>query len=145
MEKVDVKIKVLKEGCLPEYKHVTDACADCRANIDCEVTVEPWGKLSIPLGFALELPDGWKAEILPRSGLTRDKGTFAVTGTIDQGYVGEVQCTLINHTNIPLHVKGGDRVCQIGFTPYYHASFTIVDKLKETERGENGFGSTGIK
>lgn len=145
MEKVDVKIKILREGCIPEYKHVTDAAADCRANINEEVCLDAWGKITIPLGFALELPEGWKAVIDPRSGLAKKDGVYAVHGTIDQGYTGEVGCTLINHSDESVHIKPFDRVCQIGFEPYYHGCFILVDKLSETERGSSGFGSTGVE
>lgn len=151
MNTVNVKIKVLKEGCLPQYAYSTDACADCFANIDKPVVIHAFdggnpddNRVSIPLGFGLQLSEGWKAVIETRSGLPKKNGILAVHGEIDQGYIGEVCTTLINTSGKEFVVHPGDRVCQIKFEPFYHAEFLLVDELKATDRGANGFGSSGV-
>ena len=147
MNKVPVKINVIREGCLPFYKHVTDACADCYANIPDNlglIKLKPNELCTIPLGFKLELPDGWKAVIYPRSGFSK-KGIAVSTGTIDEGYRGEVGCTIQNLSGKDFIIHDMDRICQIGFEPYYHAEFTIVDNVSDSDRGESGWGSTGVK
>lgn len=144
MNKVAVKYKILKEGHLPEYKHVTDACADCRANLSETVIIRPGERMTIPLGFAMGLPEGYRAVIHPRSGFARKNGVMAVTGIIDQDFIGEVGTTLINFGTEDFIVNEGDRICQICVEPYYHAEAVLVENLDATERGENGWGSSGV-
>lgn len=98
MNTVFVKVKPIREECLPVYKHTTDACADCYANIPENlglIKIKPNELRTIPLGFKLELSDGWKAVVYPRSGLSKN-GIAVSTGTIDEGYRGEVGCTIQN-------------------------------------------------
>lgn len=144
MNNVDVKIKVLKDGCLPIYQHKTDVCADCFANIDHEMILRAHSSVAIPLGFKLQLPANWKAVIYPRSGLARKNGIVCAHGEIDEGYIGEVGATLFNFSDEDFIVKSGDRICQIGFEPYYQAVFEKVDSLEDTDRMASGFGSTGL-
>lgn len=145
MNIVPVKFKILREGALPLYKHVTDACADCFACISDKMVLAPGKRCTIPLGFAMELPVGWKAVIVPRSGLAKKDGIVAITGTIDEDYRGELGCTLCNFSDKDFVIEPMDRVCQIGFEPYYHAEAVLVNELSDTERGSGGFGSTGVK
>lgn len=143
MNYVTVKIKS-EEGYIPVYKHDGDCCADCFAKLDRDVVIKAKSRTTIPLGLSLDLSEGWKAEILPRSGLAKKDGVFAVPGQIDEGYKGEVGCTLINSSDKDFVVKDKDRVCQIKFEPYYRADFVSVDGLSDSDRGEAGFGSTGV-
>ena len=90
-----VNIVELKEGHTPEYKHSGDACCDCRASLNELVTIAPKCMVTIPLGFAIQIPHGYEGQIRPRSGLARDKGVFTIMGTVDEGYTGEV-CAIIS-------------------------------------------------
>lgn len=143
MNKVDVKYKILKEGHLPVYTHITDACADCYASLDSDITIKAGTRETVPLGFALGLPEGFKAVIYPRSGLSK-KGVEACIGTIDQGYTGEVKCTLRNNSGEDFIVHEGDRICQLAVEPYYHSCPILVEDLEQTMRGDKGFGSSGV-
>ena len=98
----------------------------------------------IPLGFAIELPEGYEAVIRPRSGLMR-KGIDELIGTIDSDYRGEVMACLVNNTEGRVKIYNGDRICQMKIQVAEQFSFKVVDRLSETERGEGGFGSTGMK
>lgn len=129
---------------MPVYTHTTDACCDCYARTG-GVRLGPKERVTIPLGFKLGLPDGWKAVVNPRSGLASKNGVFACVGEIDEGFTGELGCTLFNFSNEEFFIKDKDRICQLEFEPYYHATFTTVDSLEDTERGENGWGSSGLK
>lgn len=138
-----IKIKKIEGGKLPEFKHKDDACADCHARLDSIVSVKPGERALIPLGFALGLDPSWEAVVRPRSGLTA-KGIDNGIGTIDAGYRGEVKACLINNSGRPFTVSNGDRICQIAFRENPVIAFEEVETLNETERGTNGFGSTGI-
>jgi dUTP pyrophosphatase len=139
-----VKIKIIKEGHLPVYQHPADACADCYANLEKDVIIEPFNSVKIPLGFALEIPDGWRGMIYPRSGLAAKQKIICATGVIDSNYRGELCCSLFNFSTVPFLVKNKDRICQFAIEPSHRADFTIVDKLDFSDRGSNGFGSTGV-
>lgn len=139
---MDIKIKVFEGGSLPAYKRDGDACLDCKARIN--ATVEPGKRMRIPLGFALELPPNWEAQIRPRSGLTGDEIDVAL-GTGDSNYRGELQANVINNSSKPFVVEAGDRICQLAIREAPAISFTVVDELSETNRGVAGFGSSGIK
>lgn len=137
-----VKVKLIDGGKMPGFKTEGAVCADCYSRVD--VTV-PAGKRSlIPLGFAIELPERWEAVIRPRSGLT-SKGIDSGIGTIDFDYRGEVKGCLINNSDEDFIVRVGDRICQIAIREAPVIEFEQVAELTETERGENGFGSTGLK
>lgn len=144
MQEINVGIQVLKEGCLPIYKHEGDTCADCYANTNTEIKLEAWGKVTVPLGFKLDLPNGFQAVINPRSGLASRDGIMAVLGKIDNGFKGELGCTLFNHTNSDFYIKPMDRICQLEILPVYKAVFYNVDNVGTSDRGEGAFGSTGI-
>lgn len=140
-----VKIKVMKGGRIPEFKHSDDACADCYARIGCGETIIPKGaRMLIPLGFAIELEKGWEAIIRPRSGLSSN-GIEVSLGTIDAGFRGEVKACLVNNSGAELTVLDGERICQLAVREAPEIEFEVSQELSDTERGENGFGSTGIK
>ena len=145
MNFVDVKIKVLEGGKMPVYKHKTDACCDCYARLDSDFILKRGKRCTIPLGFKLDLPDGFKAVIDPRSGLASKDGIVACIGEIDEGYKGELGCTLFNLSEEDFHIYNEDRICQLEFVPYYQAVFEAVDEVSKSDRDESGFGSSGVK
>lgn len=140
-----MNIKLFEGGKAPVYKHDDDACADCHARIPTgEITLLAGKRTLVPLGVAIELPEGFEAVIRPRSGLSK-KGIDCAIGTIDAGFRAEVQACIINNSGEDFVIHNGDRICQLKIQPAEQVPFVVVDKLSETERGDGGFGSTGIK
>ncbi len=119
---------------------------DLYAELTGDVVISPGDRERIPTGVAIELPDGYEAQIRPRSGLALRQGITLVNspGTIDPDYRGEIAIILINHGNGPFRVSNGDRIAQMIFTRFVRVDLQEVDDLGETARGENGFGHTGI-
>ena len=139
-----INIYIVAGGKMPEYKHSDDACADCYARLPTDyVTILPGARVVIPLGFAIELPEGYEAVIRPRSSLSLE-GLDATIGTIDAGYRGEVSACMINNTGSERKVYNLDRICQMKIQKADQFEFVKAEKLSETERGIAGFGSTGI-
>jgi dUTP pyrophosphatase len=141
-----VKIKVIEGGRQPEYKTSGAACADCYARVNYAkdgITIPPGCRTLIPLGFAIELPEGYEAVIRPRSGLTK-KSTDVAIGTIDCDYRGEVMACVINSTGSEIKINNHDRICQMKIQKAEQFEFEEVEELSETERADKGFGSTGI-
>ena len=136
-----VKIKKINDGKIPEYKTNGSAGADCYSRIMWQV--HPKEIIRIPLGFAVEIPEGYEMQIRPRSGLT-SRGILSQLGTIDSDYRGEVNAVIINNSDEDFMIEKYSRICQIVLEPVEKAEFEIVDNLSDTERGSNGFGSTGI-
>lgn len=139
----DVKIKLLNDCCEPMYKTPGAAAADCLANINGPIKIEPGKMATIPLGFALEMPAGVKALIKPRSGLA-SKRIIACVGTIDNDYRGEVKTSIINLSDEDYEIVPYARIAQIEFEPYVQANFYHCEELTDTKRGQGGFGSTGV-
>ena len=141
---LSVKIKVMDGGKLPEYKRDGDACLDCYARLASDfVKIPPKSRCLINLGFALELPKGWEAVIRPRSGLTMMEIDNGI-GTIDSNYRGELKACIINNSQSDYCINNGDRVCQLAIREIPYVKWEVVDELSETERGANGFGSSGV-
>lgn len=137
-----VKVKLVEGGIMPVYKTKGAACADCYARLDVNI---PAGKRAlVPLGFCIELPEGYEAEIRPRSGNSKN-GVDVCIGTVDCDYRGEVMACVINNLGEGLAVEKGSRVCQMKIQKAEQFKFVEVDELSETERGEGGFGHTGLK
>lgn len=140
-----MNIKLFEGGKAPEYMTAGAACADCYARIPTgEITLLAGKRMLVPLGFAIELPEGFKAVICPRSGQTK-KGIDIAIGTIDSDYRGELIACVINDSGEDYKIFNGDRICQMGIQEARQVSFMTVAELSETERGAAGFGSTGIK
>lgn len=139
---LSINIKEIAEGFTPVYKHGTDACADCMANVD-KVVIPRKKTALIPLGFAVEIPNGYEGIIKARSGLS-SKGVICALGTIDCGYTGEVKAILTNLSDRDFVINKGDRVCQFKVQRAEKIQFIKVDKLTDSERSTNGFGSTGV-
>lgn len=130
-------IKFNKELIIPKRAHYNDAGVDCYA-LDI-VELPPLTPVMIPLGFGLEVPDGYQAIIKPRSSMNA-KGIITQIGTIDSGYRGEIKAVLINTSQTPFVIMKGDKICQIIIEPVILADF--VEDL-QNDRGAGGFGSTG--
>ena len=144
-----VKVKRLPHGAgldLPRYETALAAGCDVRAAVDAPVTLAPGERAMIPTGIAIAMPPGWEAQMRPRSGLAAKHGISCVNapGTIDADYRGELKVILINHGREAFTVNRGERIGQMVFAPVFQASFEEVEDLDETERGEGGFGSTGV-
>ena len=139
-----VKIKELREGFTPVYKHTTDACCDCFANLKESLYIENGFTVKIPLGFAVEIPIGYEGITKGRSGLN-SRGLILQIGCIDPGYTGEVNAIVTNLTGQIFIVNPGDRICQFKIQEAEKIFFEKVDKLADSERGEKGFGSSGVK
>ena len=127
----------------PRRQHPDDAGYDLRARTS--MTIGPGAFAAVPTGLRLELPEGWMAEVRPRSGLALRHGVTVLNapGTIDAGYRGEVQAILINHGSAPFEIQRGDRIAQLLFARLPETTLRLADSLSATLRGEGGFGSTG--
>ena len=139
---MNVKIKLVEGGILPEYKTSGSVGADCFARLDETLIIMPEKVAKVPLGFSVEIPEGYELQVRGRSGKSKD-GFFTITGTIDQDYRGEVCAILYNSSNYSLIINDGDRIAQAIIAPIIKAEWEVVDKLSDTDRGINGFGSTG--
>ncbi len=147
---VDVRIRRLAhaEGLpLPTYQTAGAAGMDLHAAVaeDLPVMLMPGRRAMIPTGFAIALPEGFEAQVRPRSGLAAKHGITCLNspGTIDHDYRGEVQVILINHGDDPFEIRRGERIAQMLIAPVTRAVWIETDTLEDTERGAGGFGSTG--
>ncbi len=133
---------------LPTYETVNSAGVDLRAAVaeNAPITLLTGERTLIPTGLAMEIPEGYEAQIRPRSGLAIKNGVTALNspGTIDADYRGEVQVILINHGAEPFIVERGMRIAQMVIAPVTQVTFTTTNELSSTERGAGGFGSTGV-
>jgi dUTP pyrophosphatase len=109
------------------------------------ITLAPGARAAIPLGFKIELPPGWEAQIRPRSGFAFKNGVVGNFGTVDADFRGEVLGLLFNFGTEPLVVRRGDRVAQMVIAPVATVILERADVLSATDRGEGGFGSTGVR
>lgn len=149
MSSVPVAILRLPEGeglPLPAYMSEHAAGADLCAAISEELTLLPGARALVPTGFAIALPDGYEAQVRPRSGLALRHGVTCLNspGTIDADYRGPVCVVLANLGSEPFVVRRGDRIAQLIVAPVSRAGFTAVEELPETARAAGGFGSTGV-
>ena len=142
---MQIKIKKIENGKLPEYKTEGSAGADCYARIKNDIVIKPGASETIPLGFAVEIPMGYEMQIRGRSGLARKNNIDCFPGTIDSDYRGEVCAIILNKGREDFVVKPLDRIAQAVIAPVITANWYLTDNLSETQRGENGFGSTGVK
>lgn len=147
MDSVKVKIINGSHHSLPEYSTLFSAGMDIRANLDAPITLAPLERALIPTGLRIELPAGYECQIRPRSGLAIKNGISLVNapGTVDADYRGEIKVILINLSAEPFVVNDGERICQMVVAPYSRVQWQEVESLSDTERGEGGFGHTGVK
>ncbi len=132
---------------LPEYATSQSAGLDLRANLTESITLKPLERRLIPTGLHIALPEGYEAQVRPRSGLAYKKGVTVLNapGTIDADYRGDIGVILINMSNEDFIVENGERIAQLVIAKYDQAEWISVQELSETNRGEGGFGSTGVK
>ena len=130
---------------LPAYATGQSAGMDLRANLDSPITLHPLQRCLIPTGLYIALPEGYEAQVRPRSGLAIKKGITVLNapGTIDADYRGEIGVILINLSDQPFEISDGERIAQMIIARYEQVSWHSVDTLDETERGAGGFGHTG--
>lgn len=144
--KVEVKIINKSSHDLPAYETSGSAGMDLRANLDEKIILKPFERFAIPTGLFIELPQGYEAQIRPRSGLSLKTGLAIPNspGTIDSDYRGEIKVIVANLSNEVVEIKDGDRIAQMVIAKYERAEWIKVDNIDATERGAGGFGSTGV-
>jgi dUTP pyrophosphatase len=144
-----IKIKVVNRGHqqLPAYATPQSAGMDLRANIDESIVLKPLERRLIPTGLHIALPEGYEAQVRPRSGLALKKGITVLNtpGTIDADYRGEIGVVLINLSQEDFVVEDGERIAQMIIARHEQGELIPVEVLDETERGEGGYGHTGVK
>ena len=144
-----MKIKIVNKSKhpLPEYATPGSAGMDLRANIDAPITLAPGERKLIPTGIYIALPVGYEAQIRPRSGLALKYGIGLANmlGTVDSDYRADVGVILINLGQENFVVNDGDRIAQMVIAKHETAEWDVVEELDETERGEGGYGHTGVK
>jgi dUTP pyrophosphatase len=131
---------------LPVYETALAAGMDLRAAVTESLTVAPGDRALVPTGIRIALSAGLEAQVRPRSGLAARHGVTMLNtpGTIDADYRGEIKVILINHGGEPFTIARGDRIAQLVIAPVLRAEWTVVEALEETERGDGGFGHTGV-
>ncbi len=144
---IEIKIINNSKHPLPQYATPLSAGMDIKANLENPVELLPFDRKLIPTGLHIALPEGYEAQIRPRSGLALKKGITVLNtpGTIDADYRGEIGVILINLSSEPFIVEDGERICQMVIAKHETATFTRCTSLDETKRGEGGFGHTGNK
>jgi dUTP pyrophosphatase len=132
---------------LPSYQTTSSAGMDLRANLDVQVVLRPLQRALIPTGLYLELPNGFEAQIRPRSGLAFKHGISIVNspGTIDADYRGEIKVLLVNLSDQDFIVTDGERIAQMVVARHETVEWQEATALNDTERGAGGYGSTGVK
>ena len=144
-----MKIKVVNRSKhkLPNYSTIASAGMDLRADLENSIVLKPLERTIVKTGIYIELPVGYEAQVRPRSGLSLKKGITVLNspGTIDADYRGEVRVILINLSTEDFNIDDGERIAQMVISKHEQAECLEVNKLEETERGGDGFGSTGIK
>lgn len=147
MDKVTVKIINTSGQPLPAYATESAAGMDVRAALTEPFTLQPLQRALIPTGLRVALPQGYEMQMRPRSGLALKHGITLLNtpGTIDADYRGEIGVILINLSDTPFVINPGERICQMVVGPYSHVTWQAVDNLDTTDRGDGGFGHTGVK
>lgn len=142
---MQIKIINKSNNPLPAYETKSSAGMDLRAFSESDIVIKPLERKLIPTGLFIELPNGYEAQIRPRSGLAIKSGITVLNspGTIDADYRGEIKVILINLGNEDFIIHSGDRICQMVIAKHETSSFIDVDVISETERGSGGFGHTG--
>ncbi|MEC5164817.1 dUTP pyrophosphatase [Flavobacterium sp. PL11] len=132
---------------LPNYETIASAGMDLRANITESITLKPLERAIIKTGLFIALPIGYEAQVRPRSGLAAKNGITVLNspGTIDADYRGEIAVILVNLSNQDFIVRNGERIAQMIISKHERAEWIEVHELSKTDRGEGGFGSTGVK
>ena len=146
---MDLNVKIVNKSNhqLPSYATAGSAGMDLKANTDVPVSLKPMERYLFPTGMHIQLPEGYEAQIRPRSGLAAKYGITVTNcvGTIDSDYTGEIKVSLINLSTDTVVIYPGDRIAQMVVAKYEKVAWEEVAALDETERGDGGFGSTGRK
>lgn len=144
-----MKIKIINKSKheLPSYATLAAAGMDLRANLDAPIVLKSLERTLVPTGLFMEIPQGYEAQVRPRSGLAFKNGLTVLNspGTIDADYRGEVKVILVNLSKEDFTINDGERVAQMVIAKHEQAEWIQVEQLEETARGEGGFGSTGKK
>ena len=144
-----IQVRVINKGHhpLPAYATPQSAGMDLRANIDAPVTLRPMERKLIPTGLFMALPEGYEAQVRPRSGLALKHGITVLNspGTIDADYRGEVMVLLVNLSADDFTVNDGERIAQMVIARHETAAFVETDEIDATERGAGGYGHTGVE
>lgn len=144
-----IKIQVVNRGHqqLPAYATPQSAGMDLRANLDAPITLHPMERRLIPTGLHIALPEGYEAQVRPRSGLALKHGLTVLNtpGTIDADYRGEIGVVLINLSQEDFVINDGERIAQMVIARHEQGDLVVVEELDQTERGEGGYGHTGVK
>lgn len=142
---MQVKIVNKSKNELPAYSTPLSAGMDLRANLSEPITLKPLERTLVPTGLFIELPQGYEAQVRPRSGLALKKGITVLNtpGTIDADYRGEIGVILINLSQEEFVIENGERICQMVIAAHESVEWGLVEVLEETERGAGGFGHTG--
>tara|TARA_B100000767_G_C19692769_1_gene504778 strand:+ start:672 stop:1112 length:441 start_codon:yes stop_codon:yes gene_type:complete len=143
-----IQIKKLFDKVLtPKYETSGSSGMDIAAYLKQDISVSPGDKAMVPTGFSLSIPQGYEVQIRPRSGLAAKKGITILNtpGTIDSDYRGEIKIILINLSKDMFVIKNGERIAQMVVCPVEQVSLEEVEELSDTDRGKDGFGSTGTK
>ena len=144
---MEIKIVNKSDNELPAYSTKLSAGMDLRASLNAPVILKPMERKLIPTGLYIELPEGFEAQIRPRSGLALKKGITVLNspGTIDADYRGEIGIILINLSAEEFVIANGERICQMVVASHETVQWNLAEKLEDTARGEGGFGHTGKK
>ena len=144
---MNIKIVNKSQHDSPVYATSQSAGLDLRANLIKPTTIKPLGRILIKTGLFIELPEGYEAQVRPRSGLAYKKGITVLNspGTIDADYRGEIGVILVNLSEEEVIIENGERVAQMVIAKHEQASWIEVETLEVSERGAGGFGSTGVK
>lgn len=144
-----MQIKVINKSAfdLPQYQTPMSAGLDLKANIEQNIVLKPLERTLVPTGLYIELPQGYEAQIRPRSGLAFKNGITVLNspGTVDADYRGEIKVLLVNLSNQDFIIAPGERIAQMVVAKHETISWLAVDSLSDTERGAGGYGSTGVK
>ncbi|WP_337363667.1 dUTP diphosphatase [Prevotellamassilia timonensis] len=142
-----MKIKIVNRShhALPQYATALSAGLDLRANLEEDITLQPMERRLVPTGLSIALPEGYEAQVRPRSGLALKHGITLLNtpGTIDADYRGEIGVIMVNLSDTPFNIADGDRIAQLVIARYEQAEWEAVEALDSTERGDGGFGHTG--
>jgi dUTP pyrophosphatase len=144
---MNIKIVNKSQHASPKYATSQSAGLDLRANLTESITLRPLGRILVKTGLFIELPEGYEAQVRPRSGLAYKKGITVLNspGTIDADYRGEIGVILVNLSAEEFIIENGERVAQMVIAKHEQANWVEVEDLEVSERGAGGFGSTGVK
>lgn len=144
-----MEVKIINDNPygLPEYKTVGSAGMDLYSNLASSIVLQPLERNIIPTGIRIQLPIGYEAQVRPRSGAAAKYGVTVLNspGTVDADYTGEIGVILVNLSTEPVTIGPGDRVAQLVVAKYESVTWSVTDKLEQTERGDNGYGHTGSR